>query len=153
MPICDFDFTKTTTRKVRCYAVKEIVLPDNGKWKFPLRKVLDRETREVKVLKTGLETHEVLPTEHHDEKDAEEEQNLGIELKPEVSPVPTIEETIPKELENSESPDTEPGQPLHSEAPPIGVPPPEEKPPNNVSPNKSFTYTHGPTIPEHPPER
>ena len=116
------------------------------------QKVLDRETREVKVLKIGLETHEVVTTEHDDDKEAEEEQNLGIEQKPEVSQIAKIKEIIPKESENSESPDTEPGQPLHSEVPTIGVPPPEEEPPK-ISPNKSFTYTHGPTIPQHPPER
>ena len=60
-------------------------MPDNGKWKYPLRKVLDRETREVKVLKKDVEAHEVVPTEHDDDKAAEEAQNLGIEQKPEVS--------------------------------------------------------------------
>ena len=83
----------------------------------------------MKVLKKDVEAHEVVPTEHDDDKAAEEAQNLGIEQKPEVSFIPSIEETVPKESENTESPDTEPGQPEQSEVPPIGVPPPEEAPP------------------------
>ena len=52
---------------------------------------------QVKLLKTGTETHEVLPTEHDDEKEAEEAQNLGIELKPVVTPIPTVEQSILKD--------------------------------------------------------
>ena len=58
IPECDFDVSKTTSRKLRCFSVKEVVLPDDGKWKFPLRKALDRELREVKVLKKDTETHD-----------------------------------------------------------------------------------------------
>ena len=77
--------------------------------------VLDRETSEIKELKKDVVAHEVVTTEHDDDKEAEEAQTIGIEQKPEVPTVPHIVESIPKESENAESPDTDPGQPDQSE--------------------------------------
>ena len=51
-PVCDWDLEKTTTQIVRCFSIKEVILPENGKWKFPLRKVLYRETRRSSALRS-----------------------------------------------------------------------------------------------------
>ena len=85
IPICDFDFTKTTTRHVRCFSIKEVILPDNSKWKFPLRKVLDRETREIKSLKKDAIMHDVATTGHDDHRKSEKAQNFVIRQKPLVN--------------------------------------------------------------------
>ena len=62
-------------------------------------------------------------------------------------------ESIPQEFENAESPDTVSGQPRVTEVPQISEEDLHRDPPK-ISPNdKSFTYTHGPTIPEKTPER
>ena len=116
--------------------------------------MLDRETREIKTLKKQVVPHEVEDTGHDDQQESEEAQNFGIEIKPEsIERVPKPVESVPLESENAESPDTVPGKPDVAEDPTISD---EELPPDppKISPNnKSFTYTHGPTIPDKIPER
>ena len=78
---------KLPPRNYAVFSVKEVVLPENGKWKFPLRKALDRELREVKIIKNNTETHEILPTGEDDPQEAAKAETLGIEQKPDASPV------------------------------------------------------------------
>ena len=131
---------------------KEVLPPEKGRWEFPLRKVFDKENRVISTLKTDIKTHEVRATGHDDTRKAEKAQSFGIRLKPEKPIVPPIVESVPQESEEAESPDTATGQPEPAEAPPIVDPAPVPEPPK-VSPNKSFTYSHGLTIPDHTPER
>ena len=98
-------------------------------------------------------SHDIWNTGHDDEKESEAAQNHGIEQKPDVPTVPSVVESIPKESEGVESPDTAPGQPEPAEVPPTADPLPLEDDPPKISPNKSFTYLHGPTILDYTPER
>ena len=52
--LADFDEAKTTGRTLRCYSVKEVEPPVDGIWRFPLRKILNKETREIKTLKKDV---------------------------------------------------------------------------------------------------
>ena len=111
IPMMDFDDSKTTTKTVRCYSVQEVILPTDNRWEFPLRKALNREARQIVSLKKDIRAKEVLQTGHDDVRKAEKAQTMKVELKP-TPPIATeIEETVPKESENAESPDAVVGEP------------------------------------------
>ena len=149
--MCDFDADKTTTSNIRCFSIKEVIPPQNGHFEFPLRKVLDRETREIKTLKKEVNPREVVQIGHDEPHKAQKAQTFGVKHKPDKPPIPSLVESVPKESEGTESPDQAEGQP--SAEPPTEEPPTIEEPPKVPQKDKVFSYRHGFIIPERPPDR